>query len=83
MPDVNPATWSDATVNDKAREELGREKFLLGQLRALEDLCYDDVRALGLITAGGDRIFQPELTCLSLPWRSPSGMSHRTFGMLL
>lgn len=66
MPDVNPVTWSDATVNDKAREELGREKFLLGQLRALEDLCYDDVRALGLVTAGGDTIFQPELTCLSL-----------------
>lgn len=66
MLDIKPATWSDATVDDKAREELAKEKFSVGQLRAEEDLCYGDVRALGLVTAGGNRIFQPELTCLSL-----------------
>ncbi|KAK1858415.1 hypothetical protein I4F81_001020 [Pyropia yezoensis] len=65
-PGTRPATWPAATGDDKRREEEAKKQYALGRLRKEEDLCYGDVRALGLITAGGDKVFQPELTCASL-----------------
>lgn len=65
-PGTRPATWPAATGDDKRREEEAKKQYALGRLRKEEDLCYGDVRALGFITAGGDKVFQPELTCASL-----------------
>lgn len=45
---------------------MAKKQYALGRLRKEEDLCHGDVRALGFIMAGGDKVFQPELTCASL-----------------
>eukprot|EP00170_Pyropia_yezoensis_P001629 contig_7059_g1633 len=55
-----------AIDKEHARQNEAKKKYELGRMRKEEDLLWGDVRALGLITAGGDSAFSPVLTSASL-----------------